>query len=178
MAKNRGKIFEDLIKESALLQGIDYTRFIDAGFGVSEAGFKGDSGVGKRFTPSNLVDCLLFGYGYLRYIEAKSSKDRFTLNRISDSKVKKLNAKQELLDSSEATMDCCAIGFMLEYYKGSAANPTDLEYFYVPWPKLNVFIKAGNKSLNRETARAIGTKITTYLPTTRSSKRRLDLSVL
>lgn len=59
-----GKIFENLVKQSAIEQGVDYTR-------LKDAGYRGDNSDQRRFTPKNICDCILFRSPVILFAEIK-----------------------------------------------------------------------------------------------------------
>lgn len=68
MAKNAGKLFEDMWKTSCGKYGLYYLRLVDSN--------KFGTGIGAttRFTPENKYDSLMYKYPYVWMLELKSSQ--------------------------------------------------------------------------------------------------------
>ena len=105
MAKKPGKAFEDRVKSSAEDLGCDFQRFIDAGYSVDQDKEREDSD--KRFTPSNICDCLVFYNGILTYIECKSYESSIPFSQ-TEKQRKRLKKKWK----PESLVSC---GFLCEF---------------------------------------------------------------
>lgn len=165
---NSGKKFEELIKLSANEQGIDYTRFKDAGF-------VGDKSESRRFTPKNICDCLLFAFGKLYYLEAKSRVQSLRFDEITqrDALVK----KQMSLSCSNITTTGQA-GVIIYFQKEN-------RYFYINVVFLEQLESdCGKKSFNGKDVVSLSDKhpdfvfeIKTFIPKGKK-KERIDFSIL
>lgn len=104
---NAGKKFEELIKKSAKHQGLDITR-------LKDAGFVGDRSESRRFTSKNICDFILYAWGNLAYIEAKSRQSSLTFKDITQRN--DLLKKQHSLQASHKTR-CGVAGILVEFQK-------------------------------------------------------------
>ena len=161
--KNSGKQFEELFKESCLIQGISCTR-------LKDAGWQGES-TDRRFTVTNICDFICYS-GSLNYdnerklyfLELKTGKDRITFDRLkqSDRLSKKFLENSKLhetgyifeLDTKGVKkywfIDTCDLLALQEVIEKKSFNYNDLLDFQY------------------------GREIDTYIPT-RKRKPRLDM---
>ena len=153
--KSTGKKFEELIKLSADELGFDYTRLRDAGW-------QGEK-TQRRFTVKNICDLIIFKSGFVFYIEAKSSKDRLALNRLTQHK-DLITKKKKAINSNNDNLDC---GYLLEI---------NSSVFYVPVCHMDYIINSiGKKSLNETDLQHF--KLGMILPK-RKKKYRINLDEL
>lgn len=152
---NTGKKFEQLIKQSAEEQGIEYTRFRDAGF------MRAEKSEHKRFTPKNICDCLLFNGKNLYYIEAKAGKTSVAFSRLTQ--------HESLLKKHQGTMPSVRAGYFFDI-KGRC--------FYADAADVGEFMAtSGKKSLNDKDLEAMARPIPRVVPPGKRTPR-LDLSAL
>ena len=130
--KNTGKKFEELFKKSAIEQGFDYTR-------LKDAGYVGDKSESRRFTPKNICDCILFGYGHLFYLELKSRVSSLRFDEVTQYSA--LMKKEDSLQSSRKTLMASA-GVVIHFQK------TDRVFYYNIALTEQLMIDTGKKSFN------------------------------
>lgn len=154
---NTGKKFEQLIKQSAEEQGIEYTRFRDAG-----AMLRSELSKQKRFTPKNICDCLLFNGRSLYYIEAKVGKTSVSFDRLTQ--------HPELMKKAGSPTPGVHAGYLFDI-KGRC--------FYVRAQDIEIIREStGKKSVNDKDLEGLhGVEIPRVVPPGKRSPR-LDLSVL
>ena len=154
---NKGKDFEELIKSSCDRQNIDNTRLKDAGSFVNGK----QTGIGRKFTTTNVCDFILYDGSIQLFIEAKSSKDSLAFKRLTQ--LDALYRKKRI--NPFYTKKC---GFILEFTKAD-------KYFYIDIDVMNEIINnVGKKSMNWKDAEQYGLEILTYIPK-KCRKKRLDI---
>lgn len=155
MGEMTGKQFEELIKDSCEKQGLSYTRLKDAGWMGEDTQ--------RRFTPTNVCDCIIFDGSTLLFAEAKHRRDR-----VEFAGLKQLGDLLKKKDKEKQTPNI-SYGFLF-CIKG--------QFFYGSAEKLSgmAFVLA-KKSFNLQDAEDHLIKIGTYLPA-RARKERLDLQSL
>ena len=159
---NPGKGFEDLIKDSCLVLGVDCNR-------LKDAGYRGET-TERRFTSRNICDFIIFDGETLLYAEAKTSKD----NSIA---FKRLTQQKNLFKkyNSNKTSNV-KFGYILEFRKSN-------KYFWVSVFAVDCLQEwIDKKSFNvndLEEYEGVGEvkRINTYLPH-RKRKERLDMSFM
>jgi hypothetical protein len=152
MPKNTGKKFEDLIKLSALEQGIDYTR-------LKDSGWTGEKTT-RRFTSKNICDMILFASPSIYFVEAKSRKSSLRFDEITqlDELEKKWKPDSDIYS-----------GIIVEL-SGRA--------FWMMYPGIkNAQRMLGKKSFNQFDAEVYGTEIELFAPKGKR-KQRLMLSFI
>ena len=139
MKKNSGKKFEDLLKLSCEEQGIDYTRFRDAGW-------QGEK-TARRFTVSNICDCFLFDGKTLLFLELKHRKQSLRFDELKQLGDIEKKYKPDMNIHS---------GFLCSL-KGRV--------FYIDTPSLRLMeTKIDKKSFNAFDAEEWGREVNEYIP--------------
>lgn len=155
MAKSPGKKFEDRLKSSSEDLGVEFQRFIDAGYSVEEDKKKKDSK--KRFTPSNICDCLVFYNGILVYVECKSY-----LSSIPFSATGKQRDRLEKKWKPETLVSC---GFLCEFRNAD-------EFWFIPlceFDRMKTFLT--KKSFNTKDVINYGIRVGEVTPKGKRSPR-------
>lgn len=154
MSAMTGKEFEALIKDSCEKQGLSYTRLKDAGW-MGEA-------TERRFTPTNVCDCIIFDGSTLLFAEAKHRRDRVEFAGLKQLK--------DLIDKQgKCSAPNVKYGFLF-CIKGN--------FYYCDALTLSAKRETmGKKSFNEDDAKEFCTPITMFLPD-RARKERLDIANL
>lgn len=151
MSSMSGKDFEALIKDSCEKQGISYTR-------LKDAGWMGES-TERRFTPTNICDCIIFDGKTLLFAEAKHRKDRVEFSGLKQ--LPDLLKKQ----SKENMTGNIKYGFLFciknQFYYADASFIESMKHIL------------GKKSFNVCDANLHLKRIKTFIPN-RARKERLD----
>lgn len=149
-----GKDFEALIKDSCEKQGISYTR-------LKDAGWQGEA-TERRFTPTNVCDCIIFDGNSLLFAEAKHRKDRVEFSGLKQ--LKDLLSKQ-----GQCAIPNIHYGFLFCLKDN---------FYYCDAMKISVIQEiCGKKSFNEDDAKRFCVPVATFLPE-RARKERIDISAL
>ena len=149
---NKGKEFQELIKDSCMIQNIDCTRLKDAGYRGEETD--------RRFTVSNICDFILFDGSTLLKLEAKHT----TGKSIPLTRLKQL---PRLLTASQTCLHNVRQGFILRF---------DEQVLYAHAEDIDKLIgRLNKKSLNINDIKSVGIEVDYFVPT-RKRKPRLNLT--
>jgi len=149
-----GKQFEDLIKDSCEKQGLSYTR-------LKDAGWMGET-TERRFTPTNVCDCIIFDGSTMLFAEAKHRRDRVEFSGLKQ--LKDLLNKQGNCPTKNISY-----GFMF-CIKG--------QFYYCDAMRIAIKQQTmGKKSFNDTDAKEFCIEVPTFIPS-RARKERLDIAAL
>jgi hypothetical protein len=168
--KNTGKQFEELFKESCLIQGISCTRLKDAGSYVNGV----NTGTGKKYTTTNPCDFICYSGKpksdeyycdpKIYFLELKTGKERITFKRL-----KQTDRLMKKFEENERLHEC---GYILEIDKKG-----DKTYYYIEVVDISSFQEIiGKKSFNildLELAEKLNMarKIETFVPSGKRKER-------
>ncbi|BAQ84252.1 hypothetical protein [uncultured Mediterranean phage uvMED] len=151
-----GKQFEQLLKESALKQGLFYLR-------LKDAGFVGDKSDQRRFTPRNVADCVVFDSNIMAILELKK--------RNSSIRFDELTQYKDMIKCNPNNVDNVKVAFIVCF---GDVN----KVWWIDIKAIDKLKAIGKKSFNAKDCASLLSNdiypIKTFIPA-RARKARLDI---